>query len=181
MLALLAAALIDLGVGYASSGQDNVPGALAVSAAASRGGEFWSAGLRGILLLGPEGKEAVGGGASLADLGGFRAWAILAEAQAHSKGVLQLGVRAGAGLGQLLRIQQDRFDEYFAWKGPVAPAFTVGLTGRAQITNSLHLGLEVGTLVLTHVSHDLNMLNLQSPTPSVVATTHVLGTLGWSY
>jgi|SRR5258708_14974027 hypothetical protein len=181
MLALIAATVIDLGLGYGSSGQDNVPGALALSAAASHGGELWSAGVRGILLRGPEGKDAVGGGASLVDLAGFRAWAILAEAQAHSRGALQLGVRVGAGLGRLVRIQQGLLDETYAWKGPVAPSFAAALTGRVQLPISLLLGVEVGTLVLTHVSQGPNPVQNQPPAPPVVATTHVLVTLGWSH
>jgi hypothetical protein len=181
MLALIAATVIDIGVGYGSSGQDNVPGALALSAAASQGGELWSAGVRGILLRGPEGKDAVGGGASLAGLAGFRAWAILAEVQAHSRGVLQLGVRLGAGLGRLVRIQPGQFDETYAWNGPVAPSFAAALTGRVELTSSLLLGLEVGTLVLTHISHPPNILQQQQPAPPVIATSHVLLTLGWSH
>jgi len=149
-IAILFALTVEAGAGVAASTerQGDLRAAPAVSLRLAHEASFWSAGLRGLLILGPEGAD-LNGGPAIPHNAGFRAWAALAEIGARYS---VLALRVGAGIGQLIRIQCD-CREMPSLAGEVAPMVAATLAASIGLRSPWRAGLEIGGLLFTGVGH----------------------------
>jgi hypothetical protein len=131
------------------------------------GGDTWSflaPGIRATAVLGEEGVQIVSD--STPDGSGNRAWSLLAELRLHSPGRLQAFLDLGAGVGNLVRLQNGVFDSR---AGSVGPAFRIGVGVRGYVTPRFALGLGLAAPIWTGVRPD---------TPAPPGTARPATTLG---
>jgi hypothetical protein len=177
---ILAPVLLEVGLGVASTGRQDIPVAPTLSVRAARQSEHWSVGGRALVLAGPEGQDYLEHPGPNA--GGFRGWALLAEAEAHGSGPIQASIRGAAGAGQIIRIsaspsmnpEQDVLDGLF---GPVLSA-AAGV--RFEAAPRFFLGLEAGLTAFTRVKYIPNPIWQNPPNPSpFVGAAHLLASFGF--
>ena len=143
---------VEAGGGVSSTFRDSVPLAPLVTLAVTYTGDLWSAGVRGIGILGPQGAAYTPHGAALADSSGFQAWAVLIDGRLHTSGAVQAGIGPGIGFGQIIRIQQNAVDETPALDGN--PGLVLKASGDVRLLpyGSRWSGsFEFGVLLFTRV------------------------------
>ena len=176
---------VEVGGGMAQSTEryGSTQTAPLASVAAALQGSIWSAGLRGLFLLGSPGYAS--GADPTPHNGGLSAWGVLAEGGLHTAGNFQLGVRVGAGIGRLVLVQCD-CSENQPLEGEVAPTFAASI-GASGILGQFRLGIELGGMLFTGVSHVSGSPGSPGATTPpgesglTHTSTHLIATLGWTF
>jgi len=130
---------IEIAGGYGGAVLDSSVGAPVVSVRAGVDAErFFSPGIRVTAVLGPEPQLESRAGIDI-NPASNRGWSVMAEARFHTPGQVQAILDLGAGLGRLVAAG----DENSATVGDFAPAFQIGLGGRAFVVPGLAVGLQL--------------------------------------
>src|SRR5260221_8419774 len=171
------------GAAMAEERYGSMQAAPALSIQLFRDDSFWTAGVHALLPVGSPGGAR---GAALAPPnGGLNAWGVFAEGGLHTSGATSLELRVGAGIGRMVLVQCD-CSENEPLAGDIGPALTASVRALGRVSHGIRLGLELGTVLFTNLSHASGSPGLPGysspPAESglVHPAFHLLAALSWA-